>query len=101
MSGNPGALRPLTSAPPRNEDEQLRRMSHELEGLFLRQLFQAMRESVPQSGLTGDSTAEEMFQSLLDDRLSSEASSRMRNGIGEALYQQIRSRLKTEGDPKP
>ena len=98
MSETAGA-RAVAAPAGRSQQEQLRRMSNELEGIFLRQLLEAMRQSVPNGGLTGASAGEDLFTSLLDDRLASEAAARTRNGIGEALYRQLSRRLIQDVDP--
>lgn len=80
-------------APPPDERAELRRLSHEMEGVFLRQLFAAMRSGVPEGGLIESTPGEETFRSLLDDRLASIAAEKMERGIGEALYRQLCRRL--------
>jgi flagellar protein FlgJ len=107
MSG-PGAVppagrpRPLDAPPPRDERAALRRVSHEFEAVFLDQLFQAMRASVPEGGIIEKTAGEEMFTSMLDERLASVAAQRMDRGIGEALFRQMSRRLdalqKTQGE---
>jgi len=68
-------------------------MCDEFEAVFLRQVFQAMRETEMDGGLLRHSPGEEMFTSLLDDRLASEAARRSQRGIGEALYRQLSRKL--------
>jgi peptidoglycan hydrolase FlgJ len=92
-----GGVRPLTDPAPRNDREQLRRMSHELEGVFLSQLFSAMRASVPEGGLLEESSGQDLYTSLFQERLASEAASRMNRGLGEAIYKQLSRRLPPEG----
>jgi flagellar protein FlgJ len=82
-----------------DEHAQLRKMAHELEGVFLNQLFKAMRASVPQDGVTEANPGEELFTSLLDERLASLAAERMKGGLGEALYRQMARRLPPEEPP--
>jgi len=89
---------PIDAAAPKNESEDLRRISHELEGLFLRQLLQAMRATLPEGGLCERSAGDEVFTSLLDDQLANLAAQRMQKGIGEALYRQLSQRLTGSGD---
>ncbi len=76
---------------------RLRRLAHEMEGVFLDQLFKAMRASVPRGGLLDPSPGEEVFTSLMDERLASEAANRMQRGMGEALYRQLARSLPPEG----
>lgn len=91
-------LRPPDAMLSRQESEELRRISHELEGLFLRQLLETMRATLPEGGLCERSAGDELFTSLLDERLASMAAQRMQRGIGEALYRQLRQRLAVNGD---
>lgn len=94
----PAAGVSLAGSPPRNERAQLRRMSQELEGVFLYQLFEAMRATVPQGGLTTPSAGQQMFDSLLDQTLASQAARKMQRGLGEALYRQLSRGLPPESD---
>lgn len=77
--------------------ERLRRVSNEFQGLFLKQMLDAMRKSIPDSGLLESSSAEDTFTSLLDDRLASAAAQRTQGGLGEAIYRQLARRL--DSDP--
>lgn len=86
-------LLPAEGHRPRPERAELRRMCHELEGLFLRQLLESMRATAREEGLFDSAPGEEIFTSLMDDRLASEAAQRMNRGIGEALYRQLSRRL--------
>lgn len=78
---------------------QLRRMAHAMEGLFLNQLFQAMRASVPASG-SEDAPAQEMFTSLFDQQIAALSAEQQTRGLGEALYHQLARRLDASG-PAP
>jgi Rod binding domain-containing protein len=75
---------------------ELRWACHEMEGVFLRQLFQAMRDTVPQTDLFGNSPGQDTFTQLLDDRLAADAAQKMHRGLGEALYRQLSRRLNLE-----
>ena len=87
------------AAPPtRDERAELRRAAHALEGVFMAQLLQAMRASVPESGLLEEDPGREMFQSLLDERLAGVAAERMKDGVGELLYRQLERHLATGKD---
>jgi flagellar protein FlgJ len=83
---------PAASAKLAAEQAKLRQASHQLEGIFLGQLFQAMRQTVPQAD--GDaSEAQQMFTSMLDDQLAAKAAERLQRGLGEALYRQLSRQL--------
>ena len=77
--------------------QKVRAMAHELEGMFLNQLFQAMRQSVPQDGLIDSAPGQQMFTQMFDERMASEAAKHMTHGLGEALYRQLAARLPAAG----
>lgn len=100
-----GGVKGRDAAPARDERAALRRLAHQFEGVFLDQLFQSMRKSVPEGGFLEKSPGEEMFTSMLDERLASVAADRMERGLGEALYRQLVRRLEvaegSNGGQKP
>ena len=73
----------------------LRAVAHELEGVFMTQLFAAMRASVPQGGLVESGAGRDLFTSMLDDCLADLAAQRLRGGVGDALYRQLSRALGT------
>jgi Rod binding domain-containing protein len=75
---------------------RLRELSHALEGVFLAQMFQAMRAAVPQ-GEAETAPGQDIFTALLDERLAALAAERLRGGMGEALYRQLSRRLDAAG----
>lgn len=87
--GNGNAAAPATG----DARAALRRAAHQFEGVFLDQLFQAMRRSVPDGGFLQKSEGEEMFTSMLDQRLADLTAQRAGKGPGEALYRQLCKRL--------
>jgi Rod binding domain-containing protein len=64
-----------------------------LEGVFLSQLFKAMRDTVPAGESGPGSEGRELFTTMLDDTLAEQAAQRMTHGLGEALYRQLSRRL--------
>jgi flagellar protein FlgJ len=89
----------LAAAPRPDPHVKLRRIAHQLEGVFVNQLFKAMRASVPQDGLFEAAPGQELFTYLLDERLASQAAERMKGGLGDALYRQMARRLPPEPTP--
>ena len=81
-----------------DERKELRRLANELEGVFLSQLFSAMRATVPEEGLIETSSGQELFTSLFHESLATEAANHMKRGIGEAIYRQLSRRLPPEGE---
>ncbi len=97
MSGVSGVNASALTAAPTNNDAKLRRLADELESVFLNQLFQAMRQSVPDGGLGEASPGEEMFTAMLDEQLAKEAAFKWEGGLGEDLYRQLSRRLTEPG----
>ena len=52
---------------------RLKRSAQQFEGVFYTQLFQAMRETVPEGGLVESGPGQEMFQGLLDQHMAEAA----------------------------
>jgi flagellar protein FlgJ len=84
-----------TAAPttPASEDQKLRAVTKQLEGVFVQQLFKAMRETVPQDGLTDGGAGEEMFTGMMDENIATHVPDHWERGIGESLYRQLRAAL--------
>ncbi|MFO1200812.1 MAG: rod-binding protein [Burkholderiaceae bacterium] len=97
----PAIAQALRAAPAPDRDAQLHHLSRQLEGVFLNQLFQAMRASVPQDGLLTQAPGQEMFTQLFDERMAAEAADHMQHGLSEALYRQLAGRLAQQEAPKP
>ena len=72
---------------------KLRETASEFEAIFVQQMLKTMRESSFESDLLTSSEGEKMFRSLLDEqyaRLSAKSGSL---GLGEMIYQQLKSNL--------
>ena len=81
-----GILEGLRSGRIRGDDARLRAASDALEGSFYQELFKAMRETVPESGLLDGGGGEDAFVSMMDQHLSEVAAARNERGVGQALY---------------
>jgi len=84
-------------APPTETREAVRKLAHQLEAVFVNQLFQAMRSSLPENKLLENAPGHSMFTSLMDEKLASEVADNLHRGIGESLYRQLAKRLPEEG----
>jgi flagellar protein FlgJ len=94
----PGGIGPAGGArrTPAQEEAALRRSATQLEGVFVQQLFKAMRETVDdEGGLVAAGGGESMFRDLLDQRVAEQVPEQWgaEHGMAEALYQQLRTRL--------
>lgn len=80
------------AATPRNA--RLLEAVKNLEGVFVQQLYKAMRESVPQDeGIISGGTGEEMFTALMDQHLAAETPRHWERGLSDALYRQLSRHL--------
>ena len=96
-----GQARGTAERLPSTEDVRLRRTALQLEGLFVQRMFAAMRETVPQDGMTAQSSAESTFSSLLDEKLAEQVPSQWNgtHSLAEALYRQLRQRIEPVSPP--
>jgi peptidoglycan hydrolase FlgJ len=83
---------PVRTAPP-SDEARLRQSSRDLEGVFVEQLFKAMRETVPENELFGGGGGEQMFTGMMDAHLAAEVPQGWNDGLGEAIYRQLRAAL--------
>lgn len=75
---------------PTPEQKKLRKAASDLEGLFVSQMFKAMRATVPtDEGIVSGGSGEEIFTGLMDEHLAAETPSHWGGGISEALYRQL------------
>ena len=81
--------------------EQLRAASKLLEGTFYQEMFKAMRETVPEGGALSGGSGQEMFESLMDQRMADAAAMRSENGMGSALYRYFARVMDGAGDGAP
>ncbi len=97
LGANPPAA--LTAAPTPNRGDKLRGVAQQLEGVFVQELFKAMRETVPTGGgIVSGGTGEDVFTSLMDQHLAAETPKHWQRGLAEAVYRQLSRGL--EGIPE-
>lgn len=70
-------------------DAELRNACEQLESVFLEQLLQEMRRTVPQDDLFGGGRGEDLFQSMFDQEIAEEMAGRGGIGLAEILYRQL------------
>lgn len=96
MSGPTGPLRRTEAVPGGGLDREhakLHKAAQDLEGIFIGELFKAMRATVPDDGLLSQAPGQDLFQGLMDDRIASLQSERSKGGLSESLYRQLSRRL--------
>lgn len=98
------SVRPAGTAVPaagRAKDEAaLKQSAKDLEGLFVQQLFQAMRAAVPTDGLLERGPGEDLFSSMLDQRIAQDVAERGDGprDLSVSLYEALRDRLGPSAD---
>ena len=85
---------PTAPAAATPEEIRLKKVAQQLEGVFVQELFKAMRETVPRDGLTDGGAGEEMFQGMMDQHVADQLPAKWEHGLGEAVYRQLRGSLK-------
>jgi flagellar protein FlgJ len=78
----------VTSTP---DERRLADVVRQLEGVFVEQLFKAMRETVPTDGLVSGGAGEEMFNGLMDQHLAAEVPTQWPSTLSDALIERFRA----------
>lgn len=84
---------PLAPVTPSSEELRLRKVAQQLEGVFVHELFKAMRQTVPHDGVIDGGAGEEMFQSMMDQHIADQLPAKWEHGLGAAVYRQLRGSL--------
>ena len=66
----------------------IEKVARDFESVFLHKLLTAMRKTVPKSGLL-DSFASDMYQSMMDEEIAKEMSTKKGMGMGEMIYNEL------------
>jgi flagellar protein FlgJ len=91
--GATGATGPATPDARAGQLEKLKGTAGQLQGLFVQQLFKAMRETVPDEGIISGGNGGEMFQSMFDEKIAEKAPAQWHHGVGSAILSQLARRL--------
>lgn len=92
MSGISG-IGPSTPPAPDGEHQRLKKASQQLEGVFFAQLLSSMRETVQHDGILEQDSGQEMFTSMLDQKIADTSAAHSTHGLGARLYDQLSRRL--------
>ncbi|MDI3546942.1 MAG: rRNA (adenine-N6)-dimethyltransferase [Halanaerobiales bacterium] len=76
-----------------SKDEQLKELCNEFTAIFLKQMFKAMRGTVPESGFIDGGFSEDIFTDMLDTEISKIGSNQQgMNSLSRVLYQELKSK---------
>ncbi len=78
------------------QDSKLRKVSQQMEGAFVQQMYKAMRETVPTDGLFGGGEGEDMFTSMMDEHAAADTPLQWKHGLSEAIFRQMRSAVEKQ-----
>lgn len=85
-------IRSTPSAAAANEGGQphtLREATQEFESLLIAQLLKTMRGTVPESGLMGSGSGQQLFREMLDQEFARQIAFAGGFGLGEIVYRQM------------
>ena len=71
------------------EQKDLQNACADFESVLLNYMFQAMKKTVGDGGLFGDSFRKDMYESLFFEKISQKIAESRGVGIGESLYRQL------------
>ncbi|MDB4917747.1 MAG: Flagellar protein FlgJ [Gemmatimonadetes bacterium] len=92
------AKRPDANADPR---DQLKETAQSLQSVFVEQLFKAMRDTIPQDGLTSGGQGEDMFRTMLDQHAAELAPAQWQHAgsLSDAVVRQLSRALPAHAAP--
>lgn len=85
-----------TNAPANRDLQSLRESCREFEAIYIQEMYKAMRRTVPDGGLFEKDMASELYRELLDMELARATAAGKGNGIGEAMYQQLKDKMEVK-----
>ena len=74
-----------------DSEKDMEKVARDFESVFVNKLLESMRKAVPKSGLL-DSSALDMYQSMMDQEMAKNMSERKGMGLSEMVYKDL-SRL--------
>ena len=86
--------REIPNAKDKTDDAKLREASSEFEAIFIQQMLKTMRKTSLESDFIKKSEGEKIFRSMLDEQYAILSAKSGRLGLGEIIYQQLKSNLK-------
>lgn len=74
---------------PEESKDELRKVCHDFESIFINYMLQSMRKTVPKTGFFGESLGLDIAESMYFDVLSQELSKDRGIGLADMLYDQF------------
>jgi peptidoglycan hydrolase FlgJ len=101
--GGPSPVRNSTPADPAAtaQDAKLHKVSSQLEGVFVQEMYKSMRATVPSGGLFDGGSGEEMFTGMLDEHIAADTPQHWKHGLSESIYRQLRDKIHAQNPSLP
>ena len=84
-----------------SQDAKLHKVSSQLEGVFVQEMYKSMRSTVPSGGLFDGGTGEEMFTGMLDEHIAADTPQHWKHGLSESIYRQLREKIHAQNPSLP
>ena len=91
------ALDPTAAA----NDARLHKVSTQLEGLFVQQMYKAMRDTVPTGGIVDGGAGEEMFTGMMDEHIAADTPKQWKHGLIQSIYRQLKAKVNAQETQLP
>ena len=85
--------RDLPDAKGKGDEVKLREAANEFEAIFIQQMLKTMRKTSLESEFIKKSEGEKIFRSMLDEQYAILSAKSGSLGLGEMIFQQLRSNL--------
>lgn len=95
------AAKPQADPAATARDAKLHKVAHQLEGVFVQQMYKSMRSTVPSGGIADGGAGEEMFTSLLDEHVAADTPQKWKHGLSESIYRQLKEAIRAQGSAVP
>jgi peptidoglycan hydrolase FlgJ len=96
----PFAPMPMTAAkvsPTHARKAKLEQACQDFESLFIHQMLEQMRKTVPEGGLFSGGKAEALYTSMLDSEVAKSISRQRGMGLASVLYRQLITQIDPDG----
>lgn len=84
----------LKSAMDSKDEASLKKVSKDLESVFVDMMFKEMRKTVNSSGLTEDAPGKDIYQSMFDEKVAESLSKGNGTGLADMIYKQVTQEMK-------
>ena len=84
---------------PQSEAARLARTAKQLEGVFVQQLYKAMRDTVPEDGIARGGAGEDTFTSLMDQHIAEQTPGKWHHGLAGAIERVLTGRIEQGRHP--